>query len=89
LGFNVTNNIDVATTLLTIFITEGRGQQDNFHVYFPSLQAVFSSSSAGTLFTFTTSGERAVAVRSDVARRRAFESLSMAIRENFMLDFDI
>jgi len=84
MGFPVTNIKNNATTICRVIITEGRGQQDTFTFYNPSLRAIFSSE-AGELFSFTAVGERAVAVRPEVAKERAYQSLANRVNETFSL----
>ena len=82
LGLSVTNNRSLATTICRVTVTEGRGLQDTLTFYNPSLQAVFSSDN-GVLFTFTATGDRAVAMRPEIARQRAYQSLTDSVTESF------
>jgi hypothetical protein len=80
----ITSDRSTATTICRVSITEGRGQQESLTYYNPSLQAVFSSDT-GALFTFSTRGERAVALRPEVAKQRAYQSLANAVRGSFAM----
>ncbi|MCL2245235.1 MAG: hypothetical protein FWC03_12350 [Treponema sp.] len=84
LGFPVTNNAGAAGAVCRVTISEGMQQRDLGIFYHPSLRAVITGS-AGVLFTFSAEGERASAVTSDVAKRRAYQSLADSVRENFSL----
>jgi predicted RNA-binding protein with PIN domain len=84
LGFPVASDRERATAICHVHITEGRQVRELGVFYHPSLRVVISSGDE-TLFSLSFTGERESAVRPDVAKRRAYQSLVDSIRENFRL----
>jgi hypothetical protein len=85
LGFPVASDRERATAICHVHITEGRQVRELGVFYHPSLRAVISSGE-NVLFSLSIVGEREKsAVRPDVAKRRAYQSLVDSIRENFRL----
>ena len=84
LGFPVANDREQASVVCHIIVSEGRQVRELGIFYHPSLRVVISSGE-DVLFTLSLEGERESAVRPDVAKRRAYQSLVDSIRDNFSL----
>ncbi|GHV27338.1 hypothetical protein AGMMS4952_08840 [Spirochaetia bacterium] len=87
-GFPVAKTRSEAAAVCAVTVDEGMQKRELGIFYFPSLQAVFSGTSSGTLFTYNASTEQAGAVREDVAKRRAYTALAEAVQKTFSTEFN-
>jgi hypothetical protein len=84
-GFPVAKNSSSAAAVCAVTLSEGEQKRETGTFYHPSLQAVVSGPS-GVVLTFNAQGEQAAAVRPDVAKRRAYQSLAEQVKKTFSLD---
>jgi hypothetical protein len=84
LGFAVSNNREHASAVCHVIVTEGRQVRELGVFYHPSVRIVISSGEE-VLFSQSLEGVRESAVRPDVAKRRAYQSLADSIKENFTM----
>jgi hypothetical protein len=81
-GFGVERNRAAAAAFCAVLVEEGMQKQENGVLYYPALTASISGK-AGPLFSFKISGERQGALNPDLAKRRAYTALALALETSF------
>ena len=80
-GFATESNRNTGTRCI-VRVEEGRQVHDSGIIYYPSLTATISGSN-GAIMSFRVTGGRAGAINPDLAKRRAYTSLAIALEGAF------